>query len=145
MICSIILRLPNKQPEIIYTHDNFNEALNEFENVALDCVAQLGGENSRKITKYSDINIRGFYCCASYNKYTIYQKEKNGWLYTGEIKMLKEFELISLRRKRDYLDLQLELKIRIEITPEISNKIADSIEEYWMNKPISSDKKKENN
>jgi hypothetical protein len=79
MICSIILRRNNKQPEIIYTHNNFNETLNEFENIALDCVATLGGENSRKITSINKITNRGYYCCASYNKYSIYQKEKNGW------------------------------------------------------------------
>lgn len=133
MFCSIILRLPNKQPEIIYTHDNFNEALNEFENLALDCVANLGGEESRKITKLGDIQGRGYYCCSSYNKFTIYQKEKNGWVWSGQLKILKEFELICVKTpyRKNYKDLQNELQKRIDTG---INNIADIIDNYWMNK-----------
>lgn len=95
MICSIILRIPNKLPETLYTSFNFREALNEFENIALDEISRLGGECSRKIIKsIEQIKDRGFYCVSTYNRLAIFQKMKNGWFVNGELRFLKEFELI---------------------------------------------------
>lgn len=140
MICSIVLRYPNnelsgknKLPEIIYTHDNYYESLAEFENIALDCIANLGGELCRKMTKsVNECNVRGYYCVPSHNKFSIYVKEKNGWLYSGALKLLKEFEFISLKRKRDYKDLQDELNKRID---NIDKVIFGKLEEVKMNLP----------
>lgn len=140
MICSIILRFPerHKQPENIYTNENYNEALNEFENIALDYTSNLGGALFRKITKLSELQKqpRGYYCCSAYNKLSVYSKDKNGWLYNGEIKLLREFEFIVIRIKKDYTELQTELKNRIEFFKincgENLKAIHESLKELWI-------------
>ena len=101
MLCNIILRIPNKHPDIIYSSNNFNEVLSNFEDIALDEVARLGGESARVITNsINSIKLRGYYCVSKFNKLIIYKKEKNGWFINGELKVLKEFELIYYRRRR---------------------------------------------
>ena len=102
MICNIILRIPSKRPEIIYTTSNFNEAINEFEMIALDEVEKLGGTVSRVIIKdINKITLRGYYCISDSNKLSIYRKEKNGWFIGGQLKLLKEFELLYYKKIRE--------------------------------------------
>lgn len=111
MNCNIILRVEGLLPEIIFTSNNFNETLHQFENLALDEVTRLGGEISRKITTNKNkIRERGFYCVSEFNRFMIYKKEKNGWLYSGALRLLKEFELIYYKINRNNKD-------QPEITP----------------------------
>lgn len=100
MNCSIIFR-KNNYHEVIYFTNNWNEAISEIENIALDYVTNLGGLEARKITK-GCLLTRGFYCKSVLNKYVIYRKEKNGWFINGEEKILVEFELICHRVKNQF-------------------------------------------
>lgn len=104
MICNILLRLPNTIPFVIYSSNNFNETISEFEMIALDMIQNIGGEQTRKIINNKDFEKMkkrsGYYCVNNLNKIMIYKKEKNGWIYNGELKLLREYEFICYRKNR---------------------------------------------
>jgi hypothetical protein len=96
---TILLRLPNKIPEIIYNNTNFNETLSYMENLASDTLMLLCGK-TEFIKKKEEIKIAGYFMYSEYHKITIYKKRRNGFIYTGELIPIKVFELICSKINR---------------------------------------------
>ena len=119
------------EKEIILTSNNFNEAVYKFEEIAMDYLLLKKGNDDLKILKNLDgIKSRGFYAVGTRNKITIYQKLKNGWIYSGEFVKLVEFELFytsRLHREENGNSLREERK-KSEMTDYYKGLFLDVIE-----------------
>lgn len=96
---TILLRIPNRIPEVIHSSTNFYETLDYMENLARDNLMLLNG--SREFSKIENIKKSGFYAVPEFRKITIYRKRSNGWLFSGELVIVKEFELIISKYQRE--------------------------------------------
>lgn len=98
MIC-IIIRREKAKSVVVYQSFNYNEALEMLESVALDYIVERQGTGYLQQRHFHKKipSQRGLFAMSFYNNVKVYEKKKDGIIYTGQAVELVSFELFTVR------------------------------------------------
>lgn len=103
---NIVVEKKNGIKKVIYSNSNFNESFNFIESVALDTLYAFSGYCNNAIVKRPPIK-RGHYLMVKGGCYTIYYKDKDGWISYGESKKVVSYEIFTKREDRIMKDVKI--------------------------------------
>lgn len=97
-----IILLKKEELKCVWASDNLNDCIYKLEELAQEMLKERVGNKDLNIIKRKDLikKPRGIYLVSDYNKITMYERNKNGWFYTGDTKEILSLELIITRKQK---------------------------------------------